>query len=220
MDKTCKFHELWLNTELIFGDNPKAYGKILEGTSFMLTADPPTEWRHSSPTPNILIFITVVTIFLQNLGKIKFYIWCFCLYIFLKISSIKICLFLYKIIKIYNVNKYSGGYINFILYVRNDYAELPFSHKTKLNRSPRRVHTHTHTHTHTQETQSMRVRVCVSWSAILTGEIMSKSFSAHSLKLWRGQCWSRAAEGGRISGDLWMQDDASPIKHHISPLTA
>ncbi len=29
MDKTCKFHELWLNTELIFGDNPKAYGKIL-----------------------------------------------------------------------------------------------------------------------------------------------------------------------------------------------
>ncbi len=83
-----------------------------------------------------------MTIFLQNLGKIKFYIWCFCLYIFLKISSIKICLFLYKIIKIYNVNKYSGGYINFILYVRNDYAELPFSHKTKLNRSPRRVHTH------------------------------------------------------------------------------
>ncbi len=29
MDKMCKFHELWLNTELIFCDNPKAYGKIL-----------------------------------------------------------------------------------------------------------------------------------------------------------------------------------------------
>ncbi len=29
MDKTCKFHELWLNTELIFCDYPKAYGKIL-----------------------------------------------------------------------------------------------------------------------------------------------------------------------------------------------
>ncbi len=35
-----------------FCDNPKAYRKILlafvEGTSFMLTADPPTKWRHSS----------------------------------------------------------------------------------------------------------------------------------------------------------------------------
>ncbi len=29
MDKTCNFRELWLNTELIFCDNPKAYGKIL-----------------------------------------------------------------------------------------------------------------------------------------------------------------------------------------------
>ncbi len=29
MDKTCKFHELWLNTDLIFGNNPKAYRKIL-----------------------------------------------------------------------------------------------------------------------------------------------------------------------------------------------
>ncbi len=43
MDKTCNFHELWLNTELIFCDNPKAYGKILymlfvEGTSAMLVS--------------------------------------------------------------------------------------------------------------------------------------------------------------------------------------
>ncbi len=29
MDKTCNFRELWLNTELFFCDNPKAYGKIL-----------------------------------------------------------------------------------------------------------------------------------------------------------------------------------------------
>ncbi len=29
MDKKCYFRELWLNTELIFCDNPKAYGKIL-----------------------------------------------------------------------------------------------------------------------------------------------------------------------------------------------
>ncbi len=29
MDKTCKFHELWLKTEVVFCDNPKAYGKIL-----------------------------------------------------------------------------------------------------------------------------------------------------------------------------------------------
>ncbi len=29
MDKTCKFHELWLNTELMICDNPKAYAKIL-----------------------------------------------------------------------------------------------------------------------------------------------------------------------------------------------
>ncbi len=29
MDKTCTFHELWLNTEPMFCDNPKAYGKIL-----------------------------------------------------------------------------------------------------------------------------------------------------------------------------------------------
>ncbi len=42
MDKTCNFRELWLNTELIFCDNPKAYGKILyafvEGTSAMLVS--------------------------------------------------------------------------------------------------------------------------------------------------------------------------------------
>ncbi len=29
MDKTYHFREVWLNTELIFCDNPKAYGKIL-----------------------------------------------------------------------------------------------------------------------------------------------------------------------------------------------
>jgi len=29
MYKTCTFNELWLNTELMFCDNPKAYGKIL-----------------------------------------------------------------------------------------------------------------------------------------------------------------------------------------------
>ncbi len=29
MDKTYKFHKLWMNTELMFCDNPKAYGKIL-----------------------------------------------------------------------------------------------------------------------------------------------------------------------------------------------
>ncbi len=28
----------------------KSYWLFVEGTSFMLTADPPTEWRHSSPT--------------------------------------------------------------------------------------------------------------------------------------------------------------------------
>lgn len=31
-----------------------------------------------------------------------------------------------------NVNKYSGVYMNCILYVRNDYAELPFSIKQKI----------------------------------------------------------------------------------------
>ncbi len=55
MDKTCKFHELWLNTEFMFCNNTKAYGKnpigfFVEGTSFMLTADLPSEPRHSSPT--------------------------------------------------------------------------------------------------------------------------------------------------------------------------
>ncbi len=28
----------------------KSYGVFVEGTSFMLTADPPTKWRQSSPT--------------------------------------------------------------------------------------------------------------------------------------------------------------------------
>ncbi len=36
------------------------------------------------------------------------------------------------LIQYYNVNKYSRGYINFILYVKNDYAELPFSIKQKI----------------------------------------------------------------------------------------
>ncbi len=34
----------------MFRDNPKSYWLFVEGTSFMLTADPPTKWRHSSPT--------------------------------------------------------------------------------------------------------------------------------------------------------------------------
>ncbi len=54
IDQTCKFHELWLNTELIFCDNQKAYEKsywlFVEGTSFMLTANPSTKWHHTSPT--------------------------------------------------------------------------------------------------------------------------------------------------------------------------
>ncbi len=35
----------------------KSHWLFVEGTSFMLTADPPTEWRHSSPTLSMVGFI-------------------------------------------------------------------------------------------------------------------------------------------------------------------
>ncbi len=66
MDKTCKFHELWLNTKLIFGNNPKAYGKILlafcRGTSFIT-------WLNNHLTISkifIILYLTLTVSFAHN----------------------------------------------------------------------------------------------------------------------------------------------------------